>query len=117
MAFLGLCHPPDLAGGRAAPEYVELTLIDPCRPVFAGMVDPQHTRDLLGRIAFAGQAMRARFAHAIPWRIPPRRGNRRSCEKAARQPPPITTEAIRFHPASEMPHSDQAGSSQRVGIW
>ena len=117
MAFLGLCHPADLAGAAAASEHVELTFINPRRAVLAGVVDPQHARDLLGWIAISGQALWVRFAHAIPRRIPPRREGRRSREKAARQLPPITKEASRFHPASEMPQIDQAGSSQRTGIW
>src|SRR5437660_4707512 len=116
MAFFGLCHPADLAGAAAASEHIELTFIDPRRPVLAGVVDPQHARDLLGRLAVAGQAVRA-LAHAIPRRIAPRREGRRSREKAARQIPPIIKEASRFHPASEMPHSDHAGPSQRTGIW
>src|SRR6516164_7729939 len=116
MALLGLGHPADFPGGATASEYIELALVDPCRPVLAGMIDAQHARDLLRRGAVSGQAPRALVAHAIPRRIPVRRRGRRSRQKTARQLLAITREATRFQPASEMPHSDHAGSSQRTGI-
>src|SRR5271165_259323 len=116
MAFLGLGHPADLSGGATASKHIELTLVDPCRPVLAGMIDAQHARYLLGRATVSGQATRGVLAHAIPRRIPDRCRGRRSREKTARQLPAITREANRFQPASEMPHSDHAGSSQRTGI-
>ena len=116
MAFLGLRHPADFSSGGTAPENIELTLVDPCRPVLASMIDAQHTRDFLRRRAVSGQAARAPVAHAIPRRIRVRGRGRRSRLKTARQLLPITSEASRFQPASEIPHSDHAGSSQRTGI-
>src|SRR5215472_11869490 len=116
VALLGLRHAADLVGVTAPPEHIELALIYARRPVFAGVVDAQHPRDLLGRIAISGKALRPPFAHAIPRRIPASRGGRRNRLKAARQPAAIASEARRFQPASEMPHSDHAGSSQLTGI-
>src|SRR5215831_13947753 len=116
VALLGLRHAADLVGATAPPEHVELALIDARRPVFAGVVDAQHPRDLLGRVAVSGKALRPAFAHAMPRRIPAPRCGRRNRLKAARQPAVIASEARRFQPASETPHSDHAGSSQLTGI-
>src|SRR6516164_2765838 len=90
MTVFGLGHTADLAGPSGPAEHVELTLIDARRPVFAGVVDAHHARDLIGRRGVSGQTMEALFAHAMPRRI---LAGWRSCRKTARQLPAITIEA------------------------
>src|ERR1700746_150109 len=85
MTLLGLGHPADFSGRTTTPEHIELTLVDPCRPVLAGMIDTQHARDLIGRAAVSRQAVWTRLAHAISRLIPARRRGRRSRQKTARQ--------------------------------
>src|SRR6516164_1409009 len=117
MALLGLGHSADFTGAATAPEHVELTLIDSCCSVLAGMIDAQHSCDLFARLGIARQPVWVFHSHAVSRQISACRRGARRRQKTAQQTPTITREANRFHPASEIPHSDHAGSSQRTGIW
>ncbi len=115
MALLGLGHRPNRPRRMAASEHIQLPFINAGRAILAGMIDAQHARELLIGGTVARQAMSRSFAHAVPQRNPARSRSLRDCRKAARQQPIMIKDASRFQPASEMPHSDHAGSSQRTG--
>src|SRR5262249_14096544 len=113
----GLGHLADHSRAAARPEHVQLTFIDPRRPVLAGVIDPQYAGDFLDGLAVAGQPMAEGLTHVVPRWTPVRCSGPRNCRKARRQHPVMTREATRFQPASEIPHSDHATSSQRTGCW
>ena len=73
MALLLRRHVADRLGIPPAPEHRELTLIDPARAIFAGLVDPDHAADQVVARQVARQLAFGRLAHAAPVR--PRAAN------------------------------------------
>src|SRR5690242_5909565 len=114
MALLLLGHLRDLVARPAAPQHRELAVIDPHGAILAGMVDPDHRRDRVGR-RIAWQIRRPFGSRGVAHAVTLREPGRQVRQPAIVQITVIASDAMRSQPAIETPNRVHCTWSQKTG--